>query len=90
MSDNPTPRSAHLCGGIPGVLKLSAGPDTEAYFVTRAAEAGAYVLEKINADGTFGPPYTVSAAGCSCPGFARHHHCKHHAALLALRAAGRL
>jgi hypothetical protein len=90
MSDD-TKRSVRLCWGVPGLLRLTSGAEREDYFVTAGTEAGAYVLEKIDpTTGAYGPPYTVSAAGCTCPGFAHRKTCKHFSAVQALKAAGRL
>jgi hypothetical protein len=81
-----------LLFGPPGILRLTVDGKADDYFVTR--DSGTITLEKMNAEGDFGPPITVNVQGCSCPAW-RHapvgaKACKHWLAVAALRKAGKL
>jgi hypothetical protein len=70
------------------VLKITEGDRVDVYFLRQDGDD--YLLDKLDPTGELHEPYRLSDAGCSCPGFARHKRCKHHDALKALRAAGKL
>jgi hypothetical protein len=86
-------RSVRLLFGPPGVVRITVDCKADDYFVTR--DSGTITLEKVDpVSGEFGPPITVNVQGCSCPAW-RHalagaKHCKHFAAVAALRKAGKL
>jgi hypothetical protein len=81
-----------LLFGPPGVVRITLDGVSSDYFVTK--DDGTITLEKLDAKGNFEAPITVDIQGCSCPAW-RHapagaKHCKHFAAVAALRRAGKL
>jgi hypothetical protein len=92
-------RGIRLClkpeGKSPGVVKITVGKETAAYFITLLeADFGRAVrLEKIDPTGA-AEKYDVHLDGdkrsCECKGFLRWSHCKHVDGVAALVAAGKL
>jgi hypothetical protein len=85
-------RSARYYQGNPGLLVLTVGKEVAEYFVERHEARDCYRCRKPLPDGTcYG--LDLSAGTCDCPhGTYRGHKspCRHLAALLALKAAGKL